>query len=208
MAGITRRLQVHYRADTTQPGGGPQELLRLGQRVERPPGGDAVQCDPNRLALGSQSPPLAARLPPSLCGPWRSEPDRPQRIAALADDTRAPRRVGSTGAGAVAPLGQSRPPARSIGSSRHLLTPASLERLTQPQTDDSMAMPRYRPTGARSARLPDRIGIRIKRWRSRLPKHSDTMMTRCAPANFLGWVIGSGTLDWRKAFDINDWPLT
>jgi hypothetical protein len=44
-------------------------------------------------------------------------------------------------------------------------------------------------------RLPaDRGSIRIKRWRSRLPKHSDTMMTRCSPANFMGWVIRSGTL--------------
>jgi hypothetical protein len=55
-----------------------------------------------------------------------------------------------------------------------------------------------RPTGACSARLPDRIRIRIKRWRSRLPKHSDTMMMRCSPANFLGWVIRSGTKPCHK----------
>jgi len=44
--------------------------------------------------------------------------------------------------------------------------------LTHPQTDDAMVMPRCRQTGACSARLPDRGSIRIKRGRSRLPKHS------------------------------------
>ena len=63
------------------------------------------------------------RLLTSLCGQWRPEPDRPQRVPALADDARAPRRVRSTGAGDMAPLHRSRPTERRIGSSRHLLTP-------------------------------------------------------------------------------------
>src|SRR5262249_16749723 len=144
-------------------------------------------------AVGAQSTPLVARLPPSLCGQWWPEPGGPQLLRALADDSRAPRSVGATGAGVVAPLGQSRLTERSIGSSRHLRTPQAPGRLPQPQTDQPIAMPRCRPTGACGARLPDRVSIRIKCWRSRVPKHSDSMMTRCSPANFVGWVIRSGT---------------
>src|SRR6266446_2304190 len=164
--------QSHRGAPPAQPSGRPQELLWLGQRVERPLGGDGVECDPNRLALGSQSTPLATRLPPSLCGPWRSEPDRPQCIPALADDARTPRSVGLPSTSDVAPLGQPYPTEGRIGSSRYLLMPDPPGRLSPPQPDESMAMPRCRQTGAGSARLPDRVRIPIKRWWSRLPKHS------------------------------------
>src|SRR6516165_3974889 len=81
-----------------QPGRGAQELLWLWAGVERASGRDEVQCAANDLAVGAASPPWAACVFASLCGPWWQKPGGPQGVSALADDARTPSRVDAASA--------------------------------------------------------------------------------------------------------------
>ena len=126
--------QEYRGADAAQPGGGPQELLRLGQRVERHLAA-RFQCAANDLAVGPQSASLVDNVLTSLCGAWRHKPDGPQRVLALADGARASGSARSTWAGDVAPLRWSLPRAGGIGSGRYLLKPDPSRHSIQTQTD-------------------------------------------------------------------------
>src|SRR5205823_4174391 len=66
--------------------------------------------------------------------------------------------------------------------------PALPGRLTQPQTDGPMTIPRYRQTGARNVVWPTGSDTASSVAGAFCPITPDVMMTQCSTANFLGWV--------------------
>jgi hypothetical protein len=103
---------------------------RTRRRVERPPGGDDVQCAANGLAVGPQSAALAERLFTSLCGARWSEPEGPQRVLTLADGTGAQSRTGSTGDSDITTYRPPYPRWKRARSGGHLLMSALASRLS------------------------------------------------------------------------------
>ena len=156
--------------------------------MERPPGGEDVQCAANGLAVGPQSASLAKRLLTRLCGAWRHKPDGPQRVLALADGARAPGRARATCAGDVAPLRWSLPRAGGTGSGRHLLKPDPSRHSIQTQTDG----PGRDPDAAQGVRAaftcPTGLAPASSVAGASAPITPKAMMTRCSTVDFLGWV--------------------
>src|SRR5262249_10402137 len=60
--------QQYGRAVRARPGGGAEELLRLGVGLERPVGGDALLAVPDLGVRGAQPTSLAGGVPDGVCG--------------------------------------------------------------------------------------------------------------------------------------------
>jgi hypothetical protein len=151
-------------------------------------GGDDVQCAANGLAVGPQSASLVDSVLTSLCRKRRHKPDGPQRVLALADGARAPGSARSTCAGDVAPLRWSLPRAGGTGSGRHLLKPDPSRHSIQTHTDG----PWRDPNAAKGVRAvfayPTGSEPASSVAGASSPITPSAMMTRCATADFLGWV--------------------
>src|SRR5262249_58594090 len=107
------------------------ELLWLRQSLECATCREHVQCPPNGGIVGAQSPPLAQRLLPRLCGQWRQDAIRSLRILPLADDRRAETPAGAAAPSPTAPIVQAAPREDHTRRGEHVVRPAERRLLTQ-----------------------------------------------------------------------------
>ena len=91
---LTRHTQQRGRTRPARPRRRPQELLRLRGRVERPPGGHALQPLPDDRPGRSEPAPVADRLPRRLRRGRRQGPRRRRKVPPLEPLRRAEARLG------------------------------------------------------------------------------------------------------------------